>query len=113
MATKLVKARWIAPYEAQLSDGTVLVPQETVVEISKHEAIVSDNWQVESSGNSGGPTKKDLEELATSLGIDVPATAKKAEIEDLIAEQESAAANGEDTGPEDAERAEATPGDDD
>ncbi|HEY0391029.1 MAG TPA: hypothetical protein VGC63_04905 [Solirubrobacterales bacterium] len=95
MASKLVKARWIAPYEAQLSNGTVLVSQETVVEISEHEAEVSNNWEVLSTGKSAGPTKKDLKELAKSLGINVPAKAKKDEIEDLIAEKESASANGE------------------
>lgn len=42
---KLTKARWIAHYEAQLTDGTVLVPGETVVEIPKAEAEESDNWQ--------------------------------------------------------------------
>lgn len=42
---KLVSARWVASYEAQLPDGTVLVPNETVVEIGEGEAKASDNWQ--------------------------------------------------------------------
>lgn len=41
---KLVSARWVAPYVAQLLDGTVLVPGETVVEIPEGEARESDNW---------------------------------------------------------------------
>lgn len=41
---KLVSARWVAPYVAQLLDGTVLVPQESVVEIPEGEAKESDNW---------------------------------------------------------------------
>lgn len=42
---KLVKAQWVAPYEAQLPDGTVLIPGETVAEIGEGEARGSDNWK--------------------------------------------------------------------
>lgn len=44
---KTVKARWVGPYEADLPDGTHLVPGETVVEISAGEAEGSDNWEVQ------------------------------------------------------------------
>jgi hypothetical protein len=42
---KLVSARWVGPYEAQLPSGIVLIPGETVVEIGEGEAKDSDNWQ--------------------------------------------------------------------
>ena len=54
---KLVNAKWVGPYEAQLPDGTVLVPGETVVEIGEGEARASDNWQP-----TGGPTPKKKDE---------------------------------------------------
>ena len=49
MASGTVKAKWVASYEAELPDGTALVPGETIVEISKDEAEVSDNWEVAKS----------------------------------------------------------------
>jgi hypothetical protein len=42
---KLVKALWVGPYEAQLPDGRVLVPGETVVDIGAGEASESDHWE--------------------------------------------------------------------
>lgn len=42
---KTVKARWVGAFEAELPDGTVLVPHETVAEISAGEAQESDHWQ--------------------------------------------------------------------
>lgn len=47
--TETVKALWVAGYEASLPDGTVLVPNETVVELSAGEADQSDNWAVQSA----------------------------------------------------------------
>ena len=44
--TETVEATWVAGYEASLPDGTVLVPNETVVEIPAGEAEASDNWAV-------------------------------------------------------------------
>lgn len=40
-----VKAKWVGTYEAELPDGTQLVPGETVVEIGRDEAESSDNWE--------------------------------------------------------------------
>lgn len=44
---KTAKALWIGPYEADLPDGTHLVPGETVVEVSAGEAEASDHWEVQ------------------------------------------------------------------
>jgi hypothetical protein len=52
-APKPVKARWVGTYEAQLTDGTVLVPGETVAEIPPGEAEASDNWEVVGKRKSG------------------------------------------------------------
>ncbi len=46
MSDKLVKARWVASYPAEMADKTQLVPGETVVEIPKVEAEASDNWEI-------------------------------------------------------------------
>lgn len=43
---KTVKARWAAPFEAQLPNGQVLVPGETVVDMPEPEAEASDNWEI-------------------------------------------------------------------
>lgn len=56
MAKKLVNARWVAPFEAQLSDGTVLIPNETVVPVPADEAKDSDYWEA-----TGGKPPKDSE----------------------------------------------------
>lgn len=56
MAKKHVNARWVAPFEAQLPDGTPLVPNETVVPISADEAKDSDHWEA-----TGGKPPKDAE----------------------------------------------------
>ena len=45
MPSKEVNAKWVGPYAAQLTDGTVLVPGETTVTISRDEAKESDNWE--------------------------------------------------------------------
>lgn len=42
---KLVDAKWVAPYEAQLPDGSTLIPGESVVKVPEGEAQSSDNWQ--------------------------------------------------------------------
>lgn len=44
--TETVEATWVAPFEASLPDGTVLVPGETKAEIPAGEAEASDNWSV-------------------------------------------------------------------
>lgn len=43
---KLVTARWVAPFEAEMSGVGTLVPGETEVEIPEPEAKASDNWKV-------------------------------------------------------------------
>lgn len=48
---KTVKARWIGPFEADLPNGTHLVPGETVVEISAGEAEGSDHWETQGGSN--------------------------------------------------------------
>lgn len=45
MASGLVDARWVAPFEGELPDKTVLVPNETVVKVGKDEAEASDYWE--------------------------------------------------------------------
>lgn len=45
---KTVKALWVGPFEADLPDGTHLVPGETVVEVSAGEAAESDHWETQS-----------------------------------------------------------------
>lgn len=45
MASETVKALWVGPFEAELPDGTKLVPRETVVEIPVGEAEESDYWE--------------------------------------------------------------------
>lgn len=45
-----VKAKWVGTYEAELPDGTQLVPGETVVELPRDEAEGSDNWAVQGAG---------------------------------------------------------------
>lgn len=52
MAQGLVDARWVAPYEGELPDKTVLVPNETVVKVPAGEAEASDNWEVVSKGKA-------------------------------------------------------------
>lgn len=47
---KTVKATWVGPFEAELSDGTHCVPGETVVEIGAAEAEASDHWETKGSG---------------------------------------------------------------
>lgn len=42
---KLTSARWVGGYEAVLADGTILVPNETVVKVPVGEAENSDNWE--------------------------------------------------------------------
>lgn len=54
--TETVKALWVAGYEASLPDGTVLVPNETVVEIPAGEADASDNWSAQSSAPTPKPS---------------------------------------------------------
>jgi hypothetical protein len=50
-----VNAKWVASYEAELSDGTRLIPGETIIELGKDEAEQSDNWQpVKAAPNAGG-----------------------------------------------------------
>lgn len=56
---KTVKARWIGPFEADLPDGTHLVPGETVVEIPAGEAESSAHW--EAQGGSKKTSKGDDE----------------------------------------------------
>ena len=55
MAAKTVKAKWVGPYEAELPDGTPLIPGETLVELGGDEAEASDNWEIV----KGRPTKSD------------------------------------------------------
>lgn len=50
---KIVKAKWVAPYEASLPDGTLLIPGESVIELPEGEAQSSENWQP-----VGGSTSK-------------------------------------------------------
>lgn len=40
-----VKALWVGPFEAQVPDGTVLIPGETVYEVTAGEAEQSAYWQ--------------------------------------------------------------------
>lgn len=86
---KLVDARWIASYEAQLIDNTILVPGETVVQISRHEALVSENWEI--VGGDTGPTSKELRAEAKAKDIAIPKGSKKPDVERLLAEHERAA----------------------
>lgn len=53
-APKLVNARWVGTCEAQLADGTILVPGETIVKIPEPEAQASANWEPVGRGKSGG-----------------------------------------------------------
>lgn len=39
------RAKWVGPYEAVLADGTVLLPGETIIEISEGEAKESAHWE--------------------------------------------------------------------
>ena len=57
---KTVKARWVGPFEADLPDGTHLVPGETGVEISAGEAELSDHWDVQ--GSAAKKTSKESDE---------------------------------------------------
>ncbi len=45
MASGLVDARWVAPFEAVLPDRTTLVPHETVVKVPRDEAEESEHWE--------------------------------------------------------------------
>ena len=54
MASGTVKAKWVGTYEAELPDGTQLVPGETVVDLPRDEAEGSDNWQVASGSSKKG-----------------------------------------------------------
>lgn len=82
MTSELVDAKWVAPFEAFLADGTALIPGESVVEISRGEAEQSTHWEVVSAGE--GPTAKQLRAEAESRGIDVPANASKRQIQKLL-----------------------------
>jgi hypothetical protein len=93
-APKLVKARWVASYEAQLPNGTVLAPGETVVEIGEHEALASSNWEVPE-------TTADLKKAAKKLGANVPAGSSKLEVEAIVADGMIAVAAEEVTAPVD------------
>ena len=55
MPAKTVNARWVAPFEAQLPDGTPLIPGETVVPVPADEAKDSDHWEP----TGGKPPQKD------------------------------------------------------
>lgn len=44
---KLVNAKWVAGFQAELPDKTVLIPGETVVAIPESEAQDSENWEVQ------------------------------------------------------------------
>lgn len=59
-AKKTVEALWVAPYEATLPDGTVLIPNETKVRIGAGEAEASDHW--EPVGSSAKKTSKESDE---------------------------------------------------
>jgi hypothetical protein len=83
---QLVDARWIAHFEAQLPSGQILIPGETVVQIPEPEAIASENWEVVSD-DDGKVTRADLVKEAEGLGIEVSSRAKKADVEELIAER--------------------------
>ena len=48
-----VKAKWVGTYEAELPDGTSLVPNETVVDLPRDEAEGSDNWEVQGGRKKG------------------------------------------------------------
>lgn len=87
-AGKTVEATWVAPFEASLPDGTVLVPNETVARIPEAEAQDSTHWRPKSgkAAKAKGPTVKELREQAEALGLDVPSGAKAAAIKKLIAE---------------------------
>lgn len=61
----LVQAKWVAGFEAQLSNGTILVPGETVVELSRGEAEGSDNWEVQ-----GGRARKPEQPSESTDGSD-------------------------------------------
>jgi hypothetical protein len=90
MATGLVDARWVAPFQAELPDRTVLVPHETVVAIPEAEAEGSDNWKIVGKRSSGtgsrGPTAKQLRAELEARGVEVPSGAKKADLEKLAAQ---------------------------
>ena len=53
MASGTVKAKWVGTYEAELPDGTSLVPNETVVDLPRDEAEGSDNWEVQGGRKKG------------------------------------------------------------
>jgi hypothetical protein len=90
MATGLVDARWVAPFQAELPDRTVLVPHETVVAIPEAEAEGSDNWKIVGKRSGGtrsrGPTAKQLRAELEARGVEVPAGAKKADLVKLAAQ---------------------------
>lgn len=52
-----VKAKWVGTFIGEMTDGTELIPGETVVEIGRDEAEASDHWQVQ--GAASTPTKGD------------------------------------------------------
>ncbi len=41
-----VRAQWVGPYGDRFADGTLLVPNDTVCDMPRDEAEMSDNWQV-------------------------------------------------------------------
>jgi hypothetical protein len=56
---QLVEALWVAPFEAQLADGTVLVPNETTARVPEGEAKASDHWKpVGAAGAAKGRDEK-------------------------------------------------------
>jgi hypothetical protein len=79
-----VTARWVGPFQAELPDKTVLVPHETVVEVSAHEAVNSEYWQPVEAIEAKDAAE--LREIADRYDIKVAGNAKAETIQKRLEE---------------------------